>query len=232
MAMITGVALLGILFLELHFRADSPETRWYDGGRWPSRRRVWAGGMTSAACLPTRRGRSRGDPAVHRPARDPLLNDGATSDAQPPRVSDAMWELRVSDLATCLRRRSRREPAGVVGGRSETNDHHAHSARRILYVVTAAGIVVAFARAFGFVTFDLAGVASALIAAAVAWSGAKQYATLARACTYAAMELRIAEDRLMVETDEATWAAKVADAEEAVSREHTICRASRPRATS
>jgi hypothetical protein len=76
---------------------------------------------------------------------------------------------------------------------------------------------------------DLAGVASALIAAAAAWSGAKQYATLARAYTYAGMELRIV-DRLMLETDEAMWAAEVVDVEDAVSRQHTMLRASHTRA--
>ncbi|MDI5977904.1 DUF4231 domain-containing protein [Amycolatopsis magusensis] len=237
MAVVTGVALLGILFLELHFRADSPEARWYDG-RALAESAKSMGWRYAVGGLPFPLGAD--EAAVTRRFIDQtetLLKDGPTSDIpvpSRPSVSDAMCELRGSDLAS---RRAAyladriQEQRAWYEGQSETNDHHGRSARRILYVITAVGIVAAFARGFGFVSFDLAGVASALIAAAVAWSGAKQYATLARAYAYAAMELRIVEDRLMLETDEATWAAEVADAEEAVSREHTMWRASRTRAT-
>ncbi|MEU5259665.1 DUF4231 domain-containing protein [Amycolatopsis sp. NPDC021455] len=238
MAVTTGVALLAILLIELAFRADSPEIRWYDG-RALAESAKSMGWRYAVGGLPFPLGTD--EVAVARRFIDQtetLLKDGPTSEIPAPRgpsVTDAMRELRAADLPA-------RRAAYISGriqdqrtwyeNRAEVNDHHARTSRKILYVITAVGIVAAFARAFGFVSFDLAGVASALIAAAAAWAGAKQYATLARAYAYAAMELRIVEDRLGLETDEASWAAEVADAEEAISREHIMWRASRSQATS
>ncbi|GGQ08215.1 hypothetical protein GCM10010279_14660 [Streptomyces mutabilis] len=50
-----------------------------------------------------------------------------------------------------------------------------------------------------------------------AWLAVRRHETLGRACTFAATELSVIHERL----------AKVPDAEEAISREHTMWRASR-----
>jgi hypothetical protein len=238
MAVGTGLALLAILLIELYFRADSPEVRWYDG-RALAESAKSMGWRYAVGGLPFPLGAD--EVAVTRRFIDQtetLLKDGPASDitaSSGPSVSDAMRDLRAAGLAT-------RRAAYVADriqdqrrwyeSKADANARNATSSRRVLYVITGVGIVAAFARAFGYIPFDLAGVASALIAAGVAWAGAKQYATLARAYAYAALELRIVQDRLALVTNEATWAAEVADAEEAISREHTMWRASRTRPTS
>ncbi|MEU1012302.1 hypothetical protein [Streptomyces sp. NPDC005890] len=62
--------------------------------------------------------------------------------------------------------------------------------------------------------------------AGVAWFAVRQYETLGRAYTFAATELSIIHGRLS-QADEDGWAQEEADAEEAISREHTMWRASR-----
>jgi hypothetical protein len=88
-------------------------------------------------------------------------------------------------------------------------------------------VVAALGRATGFIQFDLAGIVAALGAAFVAWLSLKQHESLARAYSYAANELALAATRLQSVQGEAEWSVEVDNAEEAVSREHTMWRASR-----
>lgn len=73
---------------------------------------------------------------------------------------------------------------------------------------------------------DLAGLMAAIIAAGGAWVGVKQFAPLAAAYSIAAMELAIQADKLK-NIPESDWPVVAADAEEAISREHTMWIASR-----
>ena len=74
----------------------------------------------------------------------------------------------------------------------------------------------------------LLGVVASLIAAATAWTQAKQFSNLAAAYTIAHQELTSIRGLLArpIE-DEAQWAAFVDSAEGAISREHTMWRAAR-----
>ena len=64
------------------------------------------------------------------------------------------------------------------------------------------------------------------VAAGAAWMALKQYAPLAAAYTTTAGELSL-QTRHLLETPEAEWPTAVADAEAAISREHTMWLASR-----
>lgn len=98
--------------------------------------------------------------------------------------------------------------------------------RIALVLAGVAALIVAALRVFGGWNIDLAGLMAATIAAGAAWVAVKQFAPLASAYTVAARELAFQADRLrnVVEED---WATTVADAEEAISREHTLWLASR-----
>jgi hypothetical protein len=67
---------------------------------------------------------------------------------------------------------------------------------------------------------------AAALAAGSAWFAVRQYETLGRAYVFAATELSVIHQRLLL-AGEDSWAQEVADAEEAISREHTMWRASR-----
>jgi hypothetical protein len=107
------------------------------------------------------------------------------------------------------------------------NETLARRWRLVMLVAEVVGIVAALGRVAGVLNVDLAGVLATIIAAGAAWSGMRQHSTLARAYTFAAEELAIARGRLEAVADEESWAREVNDAEEAVSREHTMWRASR-----
>jgi hypothetical protein len=85
---------------------------------------------------------------------------------------------------------------------------------------------LAAARVFGDWEVDLAGFCAALIASAAAWATLKQFTTLAAAYSTTAGELAIQAARLDF-VKETEWPVTVADAEEAISREHTLWLASR-----
>jgi hypothetical protein len=71
------------------------------------------------------------------------------------------------------------------------------------------------------VDLDLLGVAAACASAAIAWNHAQPEPQLVSAYTLTAREVAIIRDRIPT-TDDTTWPGFVSDAEDAVSREHTI----------
>ncbi len=82
-------------------------------------------------------------------------------------------------------------------------------------------------KVFGWIDVDLLGVFAAAAAAATAWLQAKQHENLATSYGVASQELAAITNQLETQTDEIAWPRFVASAEEAVSREHTLWRASR-----
>jgi uncharacterized membrane protein YfcA len=101
---------------------------------------------------------------------------------------------------------------------------HDRAARRWFVVSVAAslaGIGVAAIRTSGTLSDDWLGVCSAVATAAIAWNQLNQHRTLVSAYRLTARELAIVRDRGQ-HVDEADWATFVADAEDAVSREHTM----------
>lgn len=79
----------------------------------------------------------------------------------------------------------------------------------------------------GIWSIDLLAVFATLAAAATAWGQAKQFKALATAYGITAQELAGVKSELDALQDEAQWARFVGEAEEAISREHTLWRASR-----
>jgi hypothetical protein len=74
----------------------------------------------------------------------------------------------------------------------------------------------------GWIDIDILGVAAAGAAAGTAWIQLKQHRTLAASYALAAQELSLALVRLENARDDEHWALEVSDAEEAISREHTM----------
>lgn len=88
------------------------------------------------------------------------------------------------------------------------------------------GISAALAKALGAVDFDLAGIVAATIAGLAAWSSARQHTTTAVAYSVTAHELSTIRDMLERDHTEQEWSSAVTDSEDAISREHTLWRAS------
>lgn len=106
------------------------------------------------------------------------------------------------------------------------NESHATILRYGLLLGEIVAVVLA-AIAFGREEpLDFAGIIAALVAAGAAWLALKQFSQLTSAYRVAAGELALQAD-VLKEVDENGWPQAVADAEEAISREHTMWLASR-----
>lgn len=141
-----------------------------------------------------------------------------------------MRSLRSADLET-------RRSSYIQGRVRDQEEWYARKAREnlrkarmwslTLLVAEALGVVLALLKALSFITIDLASLAAAVIASGVAWLAVKQHESIGAAYTMASRELASVHVQLLSVDDESRWAEEVASAEEAVSREHTMWRASR-----
>ncbi|HEX6343550.1 DUF4231 domain-containing protein [Umezawaea sp.] len=233
----TAVALAALLLLQLAVGSSRPEDRWYDGRALAESAKSLAWRF-SVGAAPFPKGTD--EAAVERRFTDQVsrLLDDAPTTAVPasdrPVVTERMSAIRASDLATrkAVYLESRiADQQRWYSGKAAFNDGRASRYRIALVVVEVLGIAAALAKAFGLVDLTLAGVVATVVAAGLAWTNLKQHSTLARAYSFAAAELAITRARLDGVEEEAEWSAEVADAEQVVSREHTMWRASRSRAS-
>jgi hypothetical protein len=121
-----------------------------------------------------------------------------------------------------------------IGGQQAWYARSAHRNERratqwslILTSLEALGLAGGVLKATGVLRIDLLGLASAVVAAGAAWVQAKQHQTLANAYAVASQELSAISGQVGWASTEQEWAHFVDQAEEAVSREHTLWRASR-----
>lgn len=95
-----------------------------------------------------------------------------------------------------------------------------------ILVLQIAGATGAFLKAFGVMDLDVFGLAAALVGSAAAWLETRQHGSLASAYAVAADELRKVASLVEAQDTEERWARFLAEAEEAISREHTMWKAS------
>jgi hypothetical protein len=107
------------------------------------------------------------------------------------------------------------------------NERRATQWSLVLTSLEALGLAGGVLKATGALKVDLLGLTGAVVAAGAAWVQAKQHQTLANAYAVASQELSAISAQIDWVSGEAEWAHFVDQAEEAVSREHTLWRASR-----
>jgi cation transport ATPase len=107
------------------------------------------------------------------------------------------------------------------------NDRRARAWVLVSIVLEMSGVIGGALKAFGWISFDLLGFLAASAGCVVAWIEAKQHRNLATAYGIASQELASIASELPTLNSEERWAAFVGQAEEAISREHTLWRASR-----
>jgi hypothetical protein len=99
----------------------------------------------------------------------------------------------------------------------------------IVIAAESLGALGGLVKATGIVTIDVIGIFSAVVAGGVAWLQSKKYDMLAASYAVASQELSEIASRVNTVVDEEDWANFVDQAEEAISREHTMWLASRTR---
>ena len=113
------------------------------------------------------------------------------------------------------------------GRKARWNERRTNQWTLILSSLEALGLLAAILKATGVLKIDLLGLAGTLVAAGAAWIQTKQHQTLASAYAIASQELTAIGAQIDRATTEEAWAHFVDQAEEAISREHTLWRASR-----
>lgn len=155
-------------------------------------------------------------------------------DSEQPAVTSTMDELRSRPFEvrrdTYLNCRTLDQQRWYAD-KARFNRHRANTWRVILLVAELVASVFAAGRVFGGWSIDFAGLLAALIAGGTAWVAVKQFSPLASAYAIAAKELGIQKLKLS-SVEETEWQLVAADAEEAISREHTSWLASRTGRTS
>jgi hypothetical protein len=226
------VIFVATLCVEIWLLAERPEQAWYDGRALAESTKTLAwryavGGTPYPAHLPPEEARR----SFHERLEELLRETPATSLAPVGSIAatDAMTALRGRSFShrkqAYLRHRIEDQQRWYTT-KATTNITRARRWRLVLIAVEGLGLTAAVLRLLGLLTFDLAGVLAAALAAGSAWFAVRQYETLGRAYVFAATELSVIHQRLLL-AGEDSWAQEVADAEEAISREHTMWRASR-----
>ncbi|MET8169321.1 DUF4231 domain-containing protein [Streptomyces sp. NPDC005329] len=148
----------------------------------------------------------------------------------PARIPERIQDLRISTFTVRREVYLRDRIENQISWYSSKATKHIRSSARwrfTLVAVEGLGIAAALFKASGTFSIDLPGILATILGAGSAWFAARQHESLGRAYTFAANDLSIVHARLRRIEDEAAWAREVADAEEAISREHTMWRASR-----
>lgn len=110
--------------------------------------------------------------------------------------------------------------------KARMNQRHATAWRFVLLSGEVVGVAAAALSIGRGTAVDFAGVVAAVVAGGAAWLALKQHSQLTSAYRVASSELAIQADLLRY-TAEEDWPQAVADAEEAISREHTMWLATR-----
>jgi hypothetical protein len=147
-------------------------------------------------------------------------------------ITAAMRDLRSESLGV-------RQAAYRRGRVANQQTWYAHRARRsrrradswnlALLAAEASAAVGAVLKAAGIVEIDLLGISGAVIAGATAWLQTKQHEMLATQYTVASLELAAIAELMPISGGDQEWAEFVDQAEEAISREHIMWKASRTR---
>jgi hypothetical protein len=150
-------------------------------------------------------------------------------------ITPWMRTLRAAPLEarrTAYERKRIEDQQRWYAGKSAFNQRQSQRWGLVVLGLEFVGVVVGAVKAFGLLSSgSTGGVLLALVAtlgaAAAAWVQAKQYATLASAYAIADEELAAIRVLATHATGETAWAEFVDSAETAISREHTMWRASR-----
>ncbi len=232
-----AVALAGFtaaLVAELYTAIDQPDRRWYKG-------RAAAESVKALAWRYAVHGESFEGKLSKIDAEERLIAqvrevlddlgdlDLESSTAAGVQISPAMYNMRAADFtdrkhAYCTGRVENQRVWYVH--KAEHNRARKHIWTIGILVAEGVGVLGGVLTIAGVTPIDPLALMAILIAAATAWTQARQYSPLATAYGIAAQELATVSSEAEWAT-ERTWAEFVSRAEDAISREHALWRASR-----
>ncbi|ALE05876.1 hypothetical protein AL755_11025 [Arthrobacter sp. ERGS1:01] len=232
-AFVSLLGFLGALAAELVLMVTQPEKSWYDGRAAAESAKTLAWRYSVAAdpffgelgereavkLLRRRLEEVAGEIAGQIVVRD---TDGAY-------CTDAMTLLRNAPFEqrreVYISRRTKDQQRWYAA-KAVWNQRRSTAWRVSLLSCEVVALVLVTGRALDVWPVDWAATLAAAIACGAAWLALKQHSSLGAAYSVAAAEL-LRQIGILEETTEADWAHAVADAEDAVSREHTMWLAKR-----
>lgn len=233
--LVAAAAFSIAMLLRLHLLTDRPERSWY-GGRAAAESARTLAWRYSVGGEPFRidQNPDEVDAMFINRLREILTDLGGTGITLPPdkneQITQRMRELRVRPL-------EERKEAYRTGRIEDQRDWYSRKGRwhkvradrwnLVLMFVEILGLVLAITRAVGAHEIDLLGLAGAVVAVGASWLQTKQHSNLSQAYSVACQELSAIRDLVPSKKTEDTWARFVTEAEDAISREHTLWRASR-----
>ncbi|MEV6283097.1 DUF4231 domain-containing protein [Kribbella sp. NPDC051770] len=233
---ILGTALfIGALVIETSLWRDRPDKVWYDGRAVAESAKTlaWKFAVCGSPFPSTmdEAGAARGladrldkvkaqfpDLELH-PVAAPLVSPWMLEQRRAP-IDDRRYtylKARIEDQQTWYSRKAK------------YNKRRSKQWRLLLVILEILGAAASLAGALIDVDLFFAPAIAALVGAVVAWIETKQHDSLSRAYSAATADLASAEAKLNLATTDDSWAIEVDDAEEAISREHTVWLASRSR---
>ncbi|MGW1982743.1 DUF4231 domain-containing protein [Streptomyces collinus] len=232
-SILTAAAFLITLLVELWLLASKPERDWYDGRALAESTKTLTWRYAVGAQPFTLPGTPEENERRFIRNVEHLMRE-VPSDAviltTPTRIPERIQEVRNAPLTVrrdiYLEDRIENQLAWY-SGKAKAHIRMANRWRLALIITEGAGVLAALLKANGAISLDLPGILAAVLGAGSAWFAVRQHESLGRAYTFAANDLSIVHARLRSVDGEAEWAREVADAEEAISREHTMWRASR-----
>jgi hypothetical protein len=231
-AIVTTLAFVGVLVVDVFESQTRPGADWYRGRALAESVKTLAwryavGGAPFPLDVGAEEAENRFLTRIESLLRDLPTVIGAPS--RGPAITAAMRDLRGRSLAE----RQQAYLTGRIGDQQEwyaaRAEQHGRRANRLQaagMLLEILGVAAALCEVLRLVTFDLAGIIAAMIAALAAWMTGKQYRANSTAYTLASHELALVRTRLELPVPEPEWSGLVADAEAAISREHTTWRAS------
>lgn len=156
--------------------------------------------------------------------------DVSASSAIGGEVTPPMWDLRHASRQERIDSYGRDRiclQQGWYASKSSWNEKRARTWLKVVLAIEGIGLVGAVLKATEYLSVDVLGICSALAASSGAWLQTRQHRTLAAAYNVTARELRQVATLMDEGMSAEEWADFVDQAEEAISREHTMWVASR-----
>ncbi|MDQ3940606.1 MAG: DUF4231 domain-containing protein [Actinomycetota bacterium] len=234
-ALVGGVAFVAAALVRINTLTNRPDRAWYDGRAAAESIKTLAWRYAVGGDpFPLEEQRGAAEKAFVARLNEILrelggihLASDATAGAQ---ITPSMKELRqrsLDDRKAFYRDARIEDQRRWYAGKAAWNERRAQQWNVITLGMETLGVAGAFLRASGVIALDLLGLAGAAVAAVTAWIQTKQHTTQSSAYSVAAQELLSIKALLEVQESETEWRRFVAESEEAISREHTLWRASR-----
>lgn len=235
LTVVAAAAFLGAALLKVQILATKPERDWYEGRAVAesSKTLAWRYAVGGEP-FPVRRGSERGAKELYlvrvREIAQSLDLPLVSGTQRVEQITGAMERLRAQPLKVrrAVYERDRlRDQLDWYARKAVWNEQRARRWNAVMLGLMVVGGLFALVSLTTEINLDVIDVLATAVGGIAAWMATKQHQTLASAYSVTARELADILVLAEVRRVEAEWAAFVDHSEKAISREHTLWRASR-----